>query len=170
MAFPFYYLGSKTKTLNTVFNPLSDLLKSVFAIGIAVFTNQLMVVYALGGMAPDRSTISASVIITVIIIRYLFLLGNQTPIKLPKAILIVNVLILLGLNGYFAMVHYKYAKAVDERIVLIKESNEKIIRLTPLTNSGYIYSAEVTTDPSNFKNQHLKSGLKIKSDIILFNE
>ena len=70
---------------------------------------------------------------------------------------------------YYANIHYNYANAVDERIEFIKENDQHLIVVKPLPKSGYIYSSEITTAATNFKNQHLKNGLEIKNDVVLEN-
>jgi hypothetical protein len=171
LAIPFYLFGKKNQTVsfNFNFNPKKELIKSFLMVGIIVFFNQLIVVYVLAGLAPDRSTISSSLAITLIIIRYLFLLGNKGIFKSLNVnnILIFNVIALFGFTLYFTNIHFIYAKAVDERIESIKLNNMNTIQVKVLPNSGYIYSAEITADPNHYKNKHLKNGLGIKNDIVL---
>ena len=168
-AFPFYLLGKNSQAVALNFNPKKELLKSILIIGVIVFMNQLIVTYALGGLAPDRSTITSSVIIAIIIIRYLFLLGNKGNLRIGfiHVVLTFNLIFLLGFILYFSVIHYNYAKAVDQRIKSIFITNENPTQLKKLPNSGYIYSAEITADPNHYKNKHLKNGLGIKNDILL---
>jgi hypothetical protein len=49
----------------------------------------------------------------------------------------------------------------------IANNKEEIINVKPLPFSGYIYSAEISTDSSHFSNQHLKSGLGLDKLILL---
>ncbi|MBL4668439.1 MAG: hypothetical protein JKY30_04170 [Flavobacteriales bacterium] len=77
IAVNFYLLGQKLgKPIFQNFKPLPELIKSLIIIGVTIFLNQIIVIYALGGLAPDRSSITSSIIIAIILIRYLFLLGN----------------------------------------------------------------------------------------------
>ena len=162
-------LGKSTSNLSNKFNTIKDLLWSIVLIIGVVFLNQLMVVYALGGLSPDRSGMASTVVIAIILVRYLFLLGNYHQQKYNglKYILILNAVGLILLNVYSTDTHYTYAKAVDERIEFIGRNDNGIIQVKPLPYSGYIYSAEITTDAANFKNQHLKNGLGTKNDIVL---
>jgi len=170
LAIPFYLLG---KTLSThifkKFNPMKDLGMSLLAIILVVYLNHLMVVFALGGLAPDRSGIASSIFIAIIITRYFFLLGNahQHKFELMKYIIVLNVIGLMVFNVYFFNIHRNYAKAVDERIDFIMTHDKTTIHVRPLPYSGYIYSAEITDNNGDFKNQHLKNGLGIKNDIVL---
>lgn len=173
LGLPFYLLGKKINTaLIENFKPIATLFKSLALIIAVVSFNQLIVVYALGGLSPDRSGITSSIVIAFILVRYLFLLGNhhQEKYHAIKYLLVLNVVALIGFNGYYANIHYNYSKAVDERIKFIKTHDNGIIKVNSLPNSGYIYSAEITNDADNFKNQHLKNGLGIKNDVVLITD
>lgn len=170
LGLPVYFLGTKTKFYLAVnFNPLTSLFKSLMLILSIVVLNQLIVIYALGSLPPDRSTITSSIAIAIILIRYLFLLGMYHPKKSKyiEYILLLNVLTLLCFNIYFYDAHHNYAKAVDQRLENILESKSNPIEVKSLPYSGYIYSSEITTESNHHKNQHLKSGLDVSSDIVL---
>lgn len=170
LGIPIYLLGKKTKTsLGNNFTPLTALYKNLILILSIVVLNQLIVIHVLGSLPPDRSTITSSIAITMILIRYLFLLGayHQKKTYPLKYILALNVLALFCFNIYFFNVHYRYNKAVDQRLATIFYSKSNPIEVKALPYSGYIYSAEITTESSHHKNQHFKSGLGINSDIIL---
>ncbi len=180
LATPFYFLGKNSKAISFNFNPKKELLKTILMIGILVFLNQLIITYALGGLAPDRSTITSSVIISMIIIRYLFLLGNKGSLKTDfmSKILFFNLIFLVGFTLYYSVIHYNYAKAIDKRIEILnrhihiqsiskKDYSHPTLLVNPLPISGYIYSSEITNDPKHYKNQHLKSGLNLKNEVKL---
>jgi len=170
LGIPFYFLGKKTtKIFSKNFNPTKSLLQNLGFIAAAVILNQLIVVYALGGLAPDRAGITSSIIITILLIRFLYLLGNFHKEKqyLLKPILLLNVIGLICFNIYFGIIHFNYATAVDKRIETILFSKSDMIKVIPLPSSGYIYNSEITTNPEYFLNQHLKSGLGIENDIVL---
>jgi hypothetical protein len=147
LSIPFYLLGKKSSFSIAVFHPIN----------------------ALGGLSPDRSAITSTIVITITMIRYLFLMGTRHKNKYNqlKKILFLNVIALIIFNFYFANIHSNYATAVDNRIQYISISKSELIKVDPLPSSGYIYSTEITTDATNFKNQHLKNGLGIKNDIVL---
>jgi hypothetical protein len=174
LSVPFYLLGKKTTQIHLIknFNAVKELYLSAIAILLTVVTNQLLVVYVLGGLSPDRAGIASSIVIAIILVRYVFLLGNshQEKYSVLKNLIVVNIISLVVFNIYYFKVHLLYAKKVDERVEFIKEVDSKTIFVKPLPNSGYIYSAEITTDADNFKNQHLRNGLGIKNDIVLTND
>ncbi len=169
---PFYNLGQKSNyTPSYKFIPLQQLFISSLAIGFFVFVNQLMVTYALGGLGPDRSFITSSVFIAFVIIRFVFLLGNkhQASLKKIKYLLILNIIILLGFNISFFKIHSNYSNSFDKRLSTIKRKSkiDKTIILDKLYFSGYIKSAEITTNPKHFLNKHLQEGLNIDNKLIL---
>ena len=168
-AVPFYYLGKKNKTKSVGFNIKQQLLFSLIGIIILVVINQTIVITALGGLSPDRAQISASLFIAFIIIRYAFLWGNshQKSIVKNNIILLFNIITLLIFNIYFFSLHQTFSKKYDERIAKIIASDKEIIEVTALPFSGYIYHSELKKDSGYFVNQHLKSGLGIKSELVL---
>jgi hypothetical protein len=169
LSIPFYLLGKKSSFSIAVFHPINELIKSIVIVISIVIINQFIVVYALGSLSPDRSGVTSTIAIAIIMIRYLFLLGthHQNKYNQLKKILFLNVIALIIFNFYFANIHSNYATAVDNRIQYISISKSELIKVDPLPSSGYIYSTEITTDATNFKNQHLKNGLGIKNDIVL---
>lgn len=172
LGIPFYLLGKKsTSSISKNFKPTQQLIQSIILVLVAVIINQLIVVYALGGLAPDRSTTVSTIFISILLVLYLFLLGNHHQAKYQgvKYVIALNLIGLICFNVYYANIHYNYANAVDERIEFIKENDQHLIVVKPLPKSGYIYSSEITTASTNFKNQHLKNGLEIKNDVVLEN-
>lgn len=167
---PFYYLGRKTDyTCSNTFKPIPELFYSILIIGLVVVFNQLVVIYALGGLPPDRATITSSMVITTLLVRYLFLLGNHQKSKDIKFLLYFNVVGLFIFNILFFNIHYQYAKSVDKRMNTIKEKSKLNgpIKLRALPTSGYIYHRELKTDAEYFINQHLKKGCRVENDIVL---
>lgn len=170
-AFPFYVLGATTTTnFSTKFSLKQELIKTGLFIAFVVVFNQFIVIYALGGLAPDRSTITSSLLGSLALVRFMFLFGNankESNINF-KPIIGLMVLLLVVFNVVFFTVHYTYSKSVDERMTYIQSiKNTPVIELKKLENSGYINSAEITTDSTHFLNQHLKYGLGIKGQLVL---
>ena len=169
--FPFFILGTKsTIQFCKNFNVKTELFKTLIFVFLVVFINQFIVIYALGGLAPDRSTITSSLFGSLAIARFLFLYGNHSKeIKMNfKPLLMIIVVLMIVFNGVFYSIHKKYSQSVDERITFILSNNKKEpIVLKKLNDAGYLNSAEITTDSTNFLNQHLKYGLGIKQQIIL---
>lgn len=169
--FPFFILGTKSSVqLYKNFNIKTDLFKTLILVFLVVFINQFIVIYALGGLAPDRSTITSSLFSSFAIVRFMFLYGihsKEIKINFKPALLIVVVLMLV-FNGVFYRIHKNYSQSVDERTIVILSNNKnEPIRLKELNNAGYLNSAEITADSTNFLNQHLKYGLGVEQQIIL---
>ncbi|MCO6500585.1 MAG: hypothetical protein J5I47_09440 [Vicingus serpentipes] len=170
--FPFYLLGKKASYIPNQFKPIPQLLYSLLMIYLAVFFNQLMVIYALGGLSPARSSVTSSIVIVLILVRYLFLLGSHHKSKQLNLspIIYFNVIGLIIFNIYFFYTHRQYAQAMDQRINFIKKKSnfqEEVYVPPLLLHPGYLYNAELKENPKYFVNQHLKEGLGIKSDILL---
>ncbi len=75
------------------------------------------------------------------------------------------------LNGYTLFEQLNvlpaYAAAYDERMRLLEGSKHitGTIVLEPLPPSGLLLSAEISTDPRHFSNQHLRSGLGLRAQV-----
>jgi len=170
-ALPFYVLGATTTTnFSTKFSLKQELIKTGLFIAFVVVVNQFIVIYALGGLAPDRSTIASSLLGSLALVRFMFFFGNanKTSSVNLKPILGLIVFFLVVFNVVFFTIHYNYSKSVDERMTYIHANeNTELIELKKLKNSGYLNSAEITTDTTHFLNQHLKYGLVIKGQLVL---
>lgn len=169
LAIPFYLLGKKIKSINYSFKVKKEVLLSVLAMLTIVILNQFIVIYALGGLAPDRATTASSIVIAVTIVRFMFLLGQHHKNKdsdFKPILLIINIGLIVFI-GATSVIHYRYANAYDERLSFIENTKESPVIVKPLPFSGYIYSAEITNDSQHYSNQHLKSGLGLKQEIVL---
>lgn len=167
LAIPFYFLGSTYKTSFKWFKPIKHFLYSCLFIGLFTFFNNLMAVFALGGLAPDRAIITSSFVISITMISYLFLLGSSESLKITSFTPILAIIILIVLAVNSIIIHKKYAHQADERITYILNSNEEIIKVKALPESGYLHNTEITEDAKHFTNQHLKNGLGLNKDVIL---
>lgn len=99
-------------------------------------------------------------------------------LRRPLAISIISsaaVLVLVFMIGKIAIeqkqVTSKYAAAVDKRMMLLKKyvdtGDNAAIELEPLPDSGLLLSSEISSNPSDFRNQHLKKYYGITNDILL---
>lgn len=170
-AFPFYLLGKKHgDKFNSTFQFKKELIITMLFLVAVVFINQFIVIYALGGLAPERSTITSSLLGSMAIARFLFLFGassKESTINLQFILPTVIVLMII-FNGVFFVIHKNYSTSFDERLEFI-ETNQKqeVLKLKKLANSGCLNSAEITSDSLHFLNQHLKYGLGIKGQLVL---
>lgn len=170
-SFPFYLLGKNSSVdFGKEFQLKKELVKTLLFIGSIVVLNQLIVIYALGGLAPDRATISSSLLGSLVLVRFIFLYGIAS--KRSKTsfnfVLPTTVVLMVVFNAVFFVIHYNYGKSVDERLTYIEMNKHKdVIELKKLADSGYLNSAEISADSTHFLNQHLKYGLGIKGQLVL---
>ena len=174
LAFPFYVLGTTAQFKSVNFHPVRELFYSLFLIVFIVIINHLIVVIPLGALPPDRATMVSSVLILLLLIRYLFLLGSEITIseKLKKMILGINTVVVLVFVLVTFQIHNTYASAYDKRMgelakMKISITHQDPIYLTPLPYSGYLPSAEITTDTTHFLNVDLKRHFKLNNALIL---
>lgn len=169
LAIPFYFLGEKSTISYPNFNLKKEIIVSLVIVLTIAIINQAIVIYALGGLAPNRSTLITSLTTALAIIRLFFLIGTSQRLREKdlRVILLVNCIGLFFFLATTSFVHFNYSKSYDERMLYIKNSTEKVIKVKPLANSGYIYSAEISSDSNYFSNQHLKIGLGLKRPVIL---
>lgn len=174
LAFPFYMLGTTAQFKSVNFRPVRELLYSLFLIVSIVIINHLIVVIPLGALSPDRATMVSSVLILLLLIRYLFLLGSEINIseKLKKTILAINTIGVLVFVVATFQIHNNYATAYDKRMDELAKMKASIthqhpIYLKPLPHSGYLPSAEITTDTTHFLNEDLKRHFKLNNALIL---
>ena len=87
----------------------------------------------------------------------------------------VAVIVLVVMVGKIAIEQKKittnYAVAVDKRMLFLKSfvylGDNAPITLDPLPDSGMLLSSEISSNPTDFRNQHLKKYFGITNDIIL---
>lgn len=173
LAIPLLFLNIKV-TYNKKFKPIKELIFSCAIIGVVVFINHLIAVIPLGALSPERITTVSSILIVILLIRYLFLLGCEIhiPEKLKKVILATNTIGVIIFVVVTFQIHKNYAIAYDNRmqeLTKIKTTNsqQNLVYLQPLPASGYLPSAEITTDSTHFLNVDLKRYFELKNVLIL---
>lgn len=173
LALPLIFLRIKIKDKER-FNPIKEFIFSSILISGVVFINHLIAVIPLGALSPERITIVSSVLILILLLRYLILLGNKITIseKAKKVILLTNTIGMLIFVVVMFNRHKNYAEAYDarmEKLIKLKKtvSHQDPIYLEPLPVSGYIPTAEITTDTTHFLNVDLKNHFNLKNDLIL---
>lgn len=85
------------------------------------------------------------------------------------------VLVLVVMIGKIAIeqkqITTNYAVAVDKRMLLLKSyvdlGDNAAITLDPLPDSGLLLSSEISSNPSDFRNQHLKKYYGLTNNILL---
>lgn len=169
---PVYWIGMQKKEVISMRVFLKKLVLSTLFLGISIFLFQLPITYKTQDIAADRALFPLS----IILLLYSFYLSYnlaRTKMLLEGVvfrIILTSLLIITSLNIKNLIVQNKitkaYSVAYDNRINILKESTfRETIVLEPLPNSGFLYSAEISSDTKHFNNQHLKQGLCIESEI-----
>lgn len=152
------------------------LLRIIGAIIILSFIFVFPVCYFLGEIPPLR----ARILIGFLNCCLLAFAGVVTGayFRRPLAISILSfaaVLVLVVMIGKIAIeqkqITTNYAVAVDKRMLLLKSfvdpGDSAAITLERLPDSGMLLSSEISSNPSDFRNQHLKKYFGITNEITL---
>ncbi|PIQ15967.1 MAG: hypothetical protein COW67_05690 [Flavobacteriales bacterium CG18_big_fil_WC_8_21_14_2_50_32_9] len=173
LGIPFLF-STIIKTNKNNFQPIKELLYACIIIGIVVFINHLIAVIPLGALSPERITTVSSVLIVILLIRYLVLLGSKIHIseRLKKVILATNTIGVMVFVVATFQIHKNYATAYDNRMEKLEKIKTTIkhqnpVYLQPLPASGYLPSAEITTDSTHFLNVDLKRYFELNNVLIL---
>lgn len=166
-ALPFAFFGRKQLQFQLIS------IKEVFwanrklwgATDITVALLAFSLAMVMGEMGPERAWLPISVMVLILAIAIFYQLGTWAYIKTKGRlyhIVLVGQLVLIGYQAtaliWQTTLSSRYATSVDRRMELAydkTESCEGIIELEPLCNSGWLFSAEITTDTAHFTNQHL---------------
>lgn len=131
---------------------------------ILVFIMAFTMAFAMGEMGPKRAWIPIAFIALVFSVVLAYQLGTwvyiRTKGKLFQMVIIAQVVGLvyqIVMGSWQIGITSAYAKAVDERMATIHSQMEveEIIVLEPLPDSGWLFTAEITTDTAHFTNRHL---------------
>jgi hypothetical protein len=142
---------------------------------LIIFLYQLPVTYKTQDVGAYRALFPVSIFTIVYFGWLFFLIGKnvRTGKRLVKMIVLFSFAASCLVNGYCyfrqaGTVHY-YSSAYDQRIRFVKQNppQNPPLMLEPLPPSGMIYSAEITSDTSNFLNQYFKEGLNLKFSVRL---
>lgn len=136
----------------------------LIAIAILIFVYQWTITKVTGDVAADRATlfILASMMIASIVV-YNWIIERIS----ISFIQTISLLILAGSLFYHVSTQLhtttKYAEAYDLRIQMLLEANPKRTQpiLNPLPPSGFLYSAEISSDITHHSNVHLREGLNL---------
>jgi hypothetical protein len=154
-------------------NKKSNLLLTTIIYGVILFLYQLSITYKTSDIGANRALFFVSLLSTFFIITVYFILVNTVKIS-NKGLRILTTLPLLSSILIFGILLFKqypllssYSHSYDQRVQFLKkvENRGKILKLNPLSTSGLLFSAEISTDTSHFSNQHLKRGLGLDFNI-----
>jgi len=169
-----YLNGNEEKKIDWK-NYLKKFLYSSILLLFIVYCLLYISCYSLSDMAPDRSLSQILFMIVLFITGWLFFLGYKC-IKNAKILsycfyisTLFIIISLIELTVRQQKIMSAYATATDQRkeylLDLEKAGNKKVITVKPLPSSGFLYSAEVTEDTLNYRNEHYEDGLGLNYKI-----
>jgi len=138
--------------------------------GLLFFTS-----YSLSDIPPDRSLSQVLFIIVLYISGLSFYLGFKCVTKAKILTYgfyfstLFIIVLMIETTARQQRIVSAYAAAADQRkeylVGLQQAGNKKVITVKPLPSSGFLYSAEVTEDTLNFRNEHYEDGLGLRFKI-----
>lgn len=134
------------------------------AIAILVFIYQWTITKVTGDVAADRATLFIVLCMMIASILAYKLLSERISTSFLQSI---SLLAVAGVLTYhlFSQIQTTtiYAKAYDLRMQTLfdAEKNQTTPTLAPLPPSGFLYSAEISSDSTHHSNVHLRQGLNL---------
>ncbi len=148
---------------------LKTVLTVLGAFAALVYIYQLPVTYKTQDIAALRTLLPITCIALISLVLITQLLNktwnNKKILTVPFLLAILTVQLFLIRQQYHILP--SYSKALDERIQIIEniECKSNIIKVPPLPSSGWIKSAELSSNPKNNINKHFMNGLGINCEI-----
>lgn len=169
---PFMYIGfnhgknEEKKSLKKIIKPM---LLSIFLIVILLYILLFPSCYILSEVGPDRSLSLIILFVAFFIAVWSYYIGKHciTNLFAIRCGFFISMILLIALIITISVIQFnilsKYAAALDERSMLLKNlqknKNKKSITVSKLPPSGYLYSAEISSDTNYFGNEHYRLGL-----------
>lgn len=131
---------------------------------LLVFVMAFTMAFSMGEMGPQRAWFPLTFVTLIFSVVFAYQLGTwlyiETKGKLYQVVilsLIFGIVAQIGVGFYQVKTTSIYAEAVDKRMEFITSSSlvNSVIELEPLPDSGWLFSAEITSDTSHFTNKHL---------------
>ncbi len=177
----FVYLGYKSNANEENRIDFISLKKSfLISILILVFFILLSIfpmAYIMQDIALNRTLTHLSFIITIFSLYWFYIIGYKTKINFLslKKIFYVSSIASIFIFSILLIYQYRtvsnYSRALDNRIKNLKTLNlkaeTKVVELEPLSSSGFLHSAEISTDTAYEQNIHLQNGLFLKFPVRL---
>lgn len=120
----------------------------------------------MGEMGPTRTWVPLTFVILTVATTIAYSLGTWVYITSRGNLFLLVLVCQLFFIGFQSITGFQqirktsaYAWAIDERMEFISvrmNSSDDPIRLSPLPDSGWLFSAEISADTSHFTNRHLK--------------
>jgi hypothetical protein len=145
------------------------------AFGMLIYLHQLSFTYKTQEIAAYRELLPIS-LYTLVYFTLVFYVVFRSGIfnKAFKKVLFTLCFVLItGMNAYHLIAQQikltKYSRAYTERInyMISHKHRQSPLIVTPLPDSGWLKSAEISSDPNYFANRHIKAGLQLKSAVFI---
>lgn len=170
-----FYLGHQFKKDQWLVGWKKVLILLTLGYFLSIFIYQFPISYITHDTAASRALMIVNILTGLYILACSFILGQHTqlPNKVMTKIAGFGLLISIGIFGFYGWKElntaFFYSHSVDDRMRYIQEIKGEgvIIEVEPLMPSGMLYSAEMSTDTSNFANYHLKKALYLNQPIKL---
>jgi len=170
--FPAIFLGCKY--LKSIYNPWRKIFFLTIIYLTIIYLHQLSITYITQDVGAYRALFPMTIYTILYFSLIWFIIGNKVRIgkKVLKYIFVSLLAVSSLLNTYTLFqqkIHVtKYANAYDQRMkeILQNQNKDTLLILKPLPPSGFLYSAEISTDTNYFANRHMKEGLNLKCKIM----
>jgi hypothetical protein len=145
---------------------------SLFVYGVLLFLFQLSVTYKTQDVAAYRTLFFVNTL-TLLFCAWFWILCSKYGVlltisnylkRLKVAVLAIYTFILVCVLFQQAFTVTNYARAYHERMLYIRNHcvEGEIINLNPLPPSGFLFSAELSSDTAHFSNNHFRKALNLK--------
>ncbi|MBK5284805.1 MAG: hypothetical protein JJE25_05345 [Bacteroidia bacterium] len=142
---------------------------------VLIFIFLIPTSFIMSELGPDRALSQISFFTTFSFSALFYYLGYKVEVseKIFQTLKFITLIFSIAVLFYHLSMQFpltkKYAAAYDQRIELLKKMNQteqtETIELKPLPVSGMLYSAEISRDTIDFRNQFLKKYLGIEKEI-----
>lgn len=143
-----------------------------------VFLFQWPITYKTQDVGAYRTLFPMSVLSLVFGSAFFYLVMQKNKLsivnkkRLTHIVLSLIIVVQCGILIHQTHTVKKYADNYDARMEYLERNldSSETLWLDRLPNSGFLYSAEISTSPKHFTNQHLKSGLGLRAEVALKGE
>ena len=145
------------------------------AFSMLVFLHQLSITYKIQDVAAYGSLLPISLysLVYFTLVFYVLFRSGIFNKSFKKVLFMLCFVSIAGLNSYHLIAQQikltKYSREYTERInyLISHRHQQSPLIVFPLPDSGWLKSAEISSEPSYFANRYLKAGLQLKSDVFI---
>lgn len=131
---------------------------------LLVFVMAFTMAFSMGEMGPQRAWFPLTFVTLIFSVVFAYQLGTwlyiESKAKLYQVVILsltFGIIAQTGVGFYQIKTTSIYAKAVDQRMEFITSISpaNSVIELEPLPDSGWLFSAEITSESTHFTNKQL---------------